>query len=92
MFSANVPLTRKGGVPCTVGWLVAAGAYQQLAPGVLVVSPLDIYGTAEAMHQALTMPAEERRERAERLRSLVEGHDIVDWLNQQLSTIIKLKL
>lgn len=68
------------------------GAYQQLEPGVLAVSPLDIYGTAEAMHQALTMPAEERRERAERLRSLVEGHDIVDWLNQQLATIIQLKL
>ena len=68
------------------------GAYQQLEPGVLVVSPLDVYGTAEAMHQALTMPVEERRERAERLRSLVESHDIVDWLHQQLSTIIKLKL
>ena len=33
------------------------GAYQQLEPGVLVISPLDIHGTAEAMHQALTMPA-----------------------------------
>lgn len=68
------------------------GAYQQLESGVLVVSPLDVYGTAEAMHQALTMPTEERRERAERLRSLIEGQDIVDWLRQQLSTIIKLEL
>jgi trehalose 6-phosphate synthase len=68
------------------------GAYQQLEPGVLVVSPLDVHGTAEAMHQALTMPAEERREKAGRLRSLIEGHDIVDWLNQQLNAIIKLKL
>jgi trehalose 6-phosphate synthase len=68
------------------------GAYQQLEPGVLAVSPLDIYGTAEAMHRALTMPPEERRERAQRLRSLVESHDIVDWLHQQLSAVIKLKL
>jgi trehalose 6-phosphate synthase len=68
------------------------GAYQQLEPGVLAVSPLDIYGTAEAMHRALTMPPEERRERAERLRSLVASHDIVDWLHQQLSAVIKLKL
>jgi trehalose-6-phosphate synthase len=44
------------------------------------------------MHQALTMPMEERRERVERLRSLIEGQDIVDWLRQQLSTIIKLEL
>jgi trehalose 6-phosphate synthase len=68
------------------------GAYQQLEPGVLVVSPLDIYGTAEAMHQALTMPVEEKREKAERLRSLIESHDIVDWLNQQLNAIIQLHL
>jgi trehalose 6-phosphate synthase len=68
------------------------GAYQQLETGVLVVSPLDVYGTAEAMHQALTMPADERRERASRLRSLVEQQDIVDWLRQQLWSIVKLKL
>lgn len=68
------------------------GAYQQLESGVLVVSPLDVYGTAEAIHQALIMPAEERRERAERLRSLIEQHDIVDWLHQQLRTIISLNL
>ena len=68
------------------------GAYQQLEPGVLVISPLDVHGTAESMHQALTMPAQERREKAESLRSLVESHDIVDWLNQQLNAIIQLKL
>jgi trehalose 6-phosphate synthase len=68
------------------------GAYQQLEPGVLVISPLDVHGTAEAMHQALTMPAEERREKADSLRSIVESHDIVDWLNQQLNAIIQLKL
>jgi trehalose 6-phosphate synthase len=68
------------------------GAYQQLEPGVLVISPLDVLGTAEAMHQALTMPAEQRRAKAERLQSLIEGQDIVDWLNEQLSAIIKLHL
>jgi trehalose 6-phosphate synthase len=68
------------------------GAYQQLEPGVLVVSPLDVRGTAEAMHQALTMPLEEKREKAERLRSLIESQDIVDWLNQQLNAIIELQL
>lgn len=80
---------------CRDGVLVLSertGAYQQLEPGVLVVSPLDIYGTAEAMHQALIMPAEERGERAKRLRSIIESHDIVDWLRQQLQMIIQLKL
>jgi trehalose 6-phosphate synthase len=68
------------------------GAYQQLETGALVISPLDVYGTAEAMHQALTMPAEERRERAERLRHLIERQDITDWLCQQLSTIVRTDL
>lgn len=68
------------------------GAYQQLESGVLVVSPLDVYGTAEAMHHALTMPTDERRTRAERLRSLIRSQDIIDWLRQQLSTIVKLEL
>jgi len=68
------------------------GAFQQLEPGVLVVSPLDIAETAEVLYQALVMPAEERRARAERLRALIEQQDIVDWLYQQLSTIIKLRL
>ncbi len=68
------------------------GAFQQLEPGAIVVSPLDIYGTAEALHQALTMPAEERKARAERLRGMVERHDIADWLCQQFETILKLNL
>ena len=68
------------------------GAYQQLATGALAISPLDVYGMAEAMHHALTMPAEERRERASQLRRSIERQDIVDWLCQQLGTIVRLNL
>ena len=46
----------------------------------------------EAMHQALTMSNQEKRQRAECPRSLIESHDVTDWLQQQLSTIVKLKL
>ena len=68
------------------------GAHQQLQTGALVISPLDVYGTAEALHQALTMPEEDRRQSAERLRYLIEREDIVDWLRQQLNTILTLNL
>jgi len=68
------------------------GAYQQLGPGALTIPPLDVYATAEAIHQALTMPVQERQERAERLHRLVEQEDIVNWLCQQLETIAKLNL
>jgi len=68
------------------------GARQQLESGALVIPPLDVSATASALHQALIMPTEERKERAERLRSLIEREDIVDWLCNQLETIVKLGL
>ena len=68
------------------------GAYQQLEPGALVIPPLDVFATAEAMHQALVMLQPERQENAARLRSLVEDEDIVDWLCLQLEAISVLGL
>ncbi len=68
------------------------GARQQLEPGALVIPPLDISATAAALHQALMMPDQERLERSERLRDIVESQDIVEWLCQQLETIVRLKL
>jgi trehalose 6-phosphate synthase len=69
-----------------------AGARQQLEPGALVVPPVDVYATAQALHRALEMPLEERRARAERLRRLVESEDITAWLCRQLETVVELKL
>jgi trehalose 6-phosphate synthase len=69
-----------------------AGARQQLEPGALIVSPCDVYATAEALHQALVMPTEERQERARRLRWLIEGEDITAWLCRQIETVRELDL
>jgi trehalose 6-phosphate synthase len=69
-----------------------AGARQQLEPGALVVAPVDVYATAQALHQALRMSPEERRQRAERLRWLIEREDITAWLCRQLETIVELQL
>lgn len=69
-----------------------AGAQQQLKPGAIIISPCDIYATAEAIHQALTMSMAERAERANRLRWIIERQDIADWLCRQLETIIQLNL
>lgn len=68
------------------------GARQQLEPGAIVISPCDVYATAEALHQALTMPAGDRRERAGRLQWAVEQEDISVWLCNQLQTIADLDL
>jgi trehalose 6-phosphate synthase len=69
-----------------------AGARQQLEQGAIIVSPCDVYATAEALHRALEMPSQARRERAEGLRLLIEREDISDWLCRQLETIVELGL
>lgn len=69
-----------------------AGARQQLESAATVISPCDVYATAEALHQALSMPPEKRRERADRLRWLIERADITDWLCRQLDSVTELGL
>jgi trehalose 6-phosphate synthase len=64
------------------------GARQQLAPGALVISPCDIYATAQAMHQALSMSNEDRKENIERLRWLIERDDLESWLYAQMLAVI----
>jgi trehalose 6-phosphate synthase len=69
-----------------------AGARQQLETGATIVSPCDVYATAEALHQGLVMPFAERQERARRLCHLVKHEDITAWLCRQLETVIELGL
>jgi trehalose 6-phosphate synthase len=68
------------------------GARQQLEPGAIIISPCDVYATAEALHQALVMSPEERSERAARLRWLIEREDITAWLYRQLETVAELNV
>ena len=69
-----------------------AGARQQLEPGAIVIAPCDVYATAEALHQALTMPAAEREARATRLRWLIEREDLAAWICWQFTALKHLKL
>ena len=61
-----------------------AGAWERLQPGALRVPPFDVAGTAEVLHQALTMPASERAELAGTLRALAAARTPRDWLADQL--------
>ncbi|MDZ7843865.1 MAG: trehalose-6-phosphate synthase [Anaerolineales bacterium] len=60
------------------------GAFEEMGEHVLAVSPFDIYGTAEAIHQGLTMPVEERQNRAEALRETVVSADVKRWFYDQV--------
>ena len=69
----------------------STGARQQLEPGALVISPCDIYSTAEALHHALVMPAAERQVRADQLRQIITENDINAWLRDQLVSIQQIR-
>lgn len=61
-----------------------AGVAEEFGDAPLIVSPYDVYGTREAMYQALNMPDDERRERAARLAAQVRENDIHHWFRRQL--------
>jgi trehalose 6-phosphate synthase len=64
-----------------------AGAHDELGEWALSVNPFDVAGQAEAIHRALTMPAEERRERLEAIRAHVREHDVAGWIEAQLADL-----
>jgi trehalose 6-phosphate synthase len=68
------------------------GAQEQLKSGAIVISPCDVYATAEAIHQGLVMSDEKRKEHATRLRWLIEREDIHDWFCKQLDAVEILNL
>ncbi|MDQ3045335.1 MAG: trehalose-6-phosphate synthase [Chloroflexota bacterium] len=70
----------------------SAGAVLQLGEHALIVAPTDVEGTADAIYQALTMPLDERRHRAEGLRQSVESDDVAAWFRQQLDDIARAAL
>ncbi len=61
------------------------GAHEELHAGAFPIEPRDIEQTARALQAALTLPAVERRLRAERMREAVEAHNIQDWIQLLLA-------
>ena len=66
-----------------------AGVFYELGEYALTVSPFDIYGTMEAMHEGLTMPSEERKARATALRERVQGAGVRQWFYAQVEDALK---
>jgi len=65
-----------------------AGSFEQLSEYALTICPTDLEGTVRALHQALTMPADERRRRAAALKRLIQEEDITFWLERQLRDLM----
>jgi trehalose 6-phosphate synthase len=60
------------------------GAHEELGEWAVSVNPFDVAGQAEALHEALELPAGERRARLEAIRRHVREHDIGAWIEAQL--------
>jgi trehalose 6-phosphate synthase len=64
-----------------------AGASAELGEWAIGVNPFDVLGQAEALHAALSLPAEERRRRSDALRAHVRANDVGRWLQALLDDV-----
>jgi trehalose 6-phosphate synthase len=64
-----------------------AGVAADAADSALLISPLDVEGTARALADALDMPLGERRGRHRRFLQNVTRWSASDWLNAQLTDL-----
>ncbi|MGN9795503.1 alpha,alpha-trehalose-phosphate synthase (UDP-forming) [Streptomyces sp. OZ13] len=64
-----------------------AGAHEELGEDAITVNPYDISGTAAALHEALTMSADERAERSKRLAAAATALPPRQWFLDQLRAL-----
>ena len=65
-----------------------AGAAYELTDAVLV-NPYDIDGVAEGLHQALSMPLEERIERQQSMLEVLRRNDITAWRTRFVDALLE---
>ncbi|MCB0861650.1 MAG: trehalose-6-phosphate synthase [Solirubrobacterales bacterium] len=63
------------------------GSHEELKEFALTVNPFDIQDQAETIYRALTMPPDERRERANGLKRIIHSRTPADWIDDQLADI-----
>lgn len=64
-----------------------AGAFDELGEAALELHPFDVAQTAAALHQALSMDADERKARATRLYDLTSSRTSRHWLDDLLAQV-----
>ena len=63
------------------------GAYEELAPWAVGVNPFDVEGQAQAIEQALTLAADDRRARLNAICTHVREHDLAAWLERETAAL-----
>ncbi|WP_327403164.1 trehalose-6-phosphate synthase [Streptomyces sp. NBC_01288] len=85
LVAKEVPVVSDEG--CVLVLSREAGAYEELGEDAIPVNPYDVIGTAAALHEALTMPAEERAERTKRLAAAATALPPAQWFLEQLNAL-----
>ncbi len=69
----------------------ATGAHDELGNFAVTLHPFDVAQQADALHAALTMPAQLRRDRREHAAEVVHRNDVQRWLSVQLRDLADLR-
>ncbi|HET6637029.1 MAG TPA: trehalose-6-phosphate synthase [Streptomyces sp.] len=85
LVAKEVPVVSDDG--CALVLSREAGAFEELAADALTVNPYDVTGTAAALHEALTMPHEERAARTSRLAAAATALPPAAWFLEQLHAL-----
>jgi trehalose 6-phosphate synthase len=85
LVAKEVPVLSEQG--CALVLSTEAGVADEFGADALLVNPFDVSGTAEALHDALRMPAAERSERTRRLARLAVQLPPAQWLAEQVDAL-----
>ncbi|MFI1165927.1 trehalose-6-phosphate synthase [Streptomyces sp. NPDC020801] len=85
LVAKEVPVVSDAG--CALVLSREAGACAELGDDALVVNPFDVVGTAEALHEALSMAGPERVERSKRLAEAATALPPAQWFLDQLEEL-----
>jgi trehalose 6-phosphate synthase len=67
-----------------------AGAARELTDAVMV-NPFSVEELSDAMHEALSMPDEERARRMRRMREVVAENNVYRWAGKIVSTLLRIE-
>ncbi|MFC8226688.1 trehalose-6-phosphate synthase [Streptomyces sp. NPDC057287] len=85
LVAKEVPVVSDHG--CALVLSREAGAYEELGEDAIVVNPYDVSATAAALHEALTMDADERSARTKRLAAAATALPPQQWFLDQLDAL-----
>ncbi len=85
LVAKEIPVVSDDG--CALVLSREAGAYEELGDDAVTVNPYDVTGTADALHEALTMPHDERARRTERLAAAATALPPQQWFLDQLEAL-----